>query len=144
MSGYSFVGSELVESGLWSWSSTTIILQAAQTFLFAPVPGDTYTNSTTLTEALTFPWIAPFDLILYRMFVRHNSLSGASNLTYTIRVGGANTALALVLSSGAQLGFNLVTEVPVLEGQPVSCGVLNPGASITTRPKVECLWRRAA
>lgn len=46
----------------------------------------------------------PREMLIGSLAVRHNGLGGAGTVTYTVRVGGADTALVLVLPAATASG----------------------------------------
>lgn len=84
-------------------------------YLF-PVGGD---NVNTVSVANSFSFPIPFDCVIDRIHALHCTPTGTTDITYTIQVTEADTAVSLVLNSSASQGSNLVDSIAVLSGNRV-------------------------
>lgn len=92
-----------------------------------------YANSLAETVATGLPSLVTGTLS--RLYVRHGAPSAGppGNITYTVMINGVATALAVTVASNSSGGSNLVTTVPINQGDIVTVRVTK-GAPIAGSP----------
>lgn len=103
--------------------------------IYAPLG---YTTNTTVVYTVAAGFEPTFRVshagTLHNMRVRHNRNNGFANaITYTVRVNGADTALAVTLNSSAADGTNLATSIAVAAGDRISLRIQSTGVGTTTQ-----------
>jgi hypothetical protein len=89
---------------------------------------------------LTLPGPAGATIRVRRMRMRQGTPAGATGVTYTVRINGANTALDIATNSGVSTASDLVTEVTGIAGQEITIEAVNAGALFTPRVEIIVEW----
>lgn len=111
-----------------TWGAGDVSTTTTERFLF---PG----SSDSLAKVIPMSFNVPKNGSMRYMHVRHNTLSADTiDFTYTLRVNGVDTALAVVLSADAQFNYDSSTSVVVSMGDQIDIVVTKASAIATSKP----------
>lgn len=134
--GLAFAPSAMVPP--WTWrrdvlagAGPAIILFGASSIATTPQPRFLFPgNSFNLAPTSAYEFDIPEAGELRRMTMRAGSggTTGARSITYTVRVNGVDTALAITASAPTQTAANLVDRVPVASRDRIAVRATKDGA----------------